>query len=148
MTVVSSSHGFDAPGEKFSPEDAFKEKDTGLEISDLEDDSGKFLGMDFVTTTDCIDTSSSSLFLSTDYHPSIYDFSTQILDATDALLSLPHSGCSSSSSLPIAGDSKVFASACQRTAEYYQSTKGSCKGFPCQEAIKDPLDLSCLDAIS
>lgn len=149
MTVVSSSHGFDAPGEKFSPEDAFKEKDTGLEISDLEDDRGNVLDMDLIPTDLIIDTSSSSSFFfsSTDYHPSIYDYSTQILDATDALLSLPHSGCSSSSSLPIAGDSKVFASACQRTAEYYQSTKGSCKGFPCQEAIKDPLDLRWMPSV-
>ena len=46
MTVISSSHGFDVPEETFSPEDAFKEKENVDEISDLEVEVGKLLGMD------------------------------------------------------------------------------------------------------
>ena len=46
MAVISSSHGFDVPEEKFSPVDAFKEKENIDEISDLEAEVGKLLGMD------------------------------------------------------------------------------------------------------
>ena len=62
MTVISSSHGFDIPEEKFSPEDAFKEKENVDEISDLEVEVGKLFGMDTLDNEIFLD--ESSLFFS------------------------------------------------------------------------------------
>ena len=85
MTVISSSYGFDIPEEKFSPEDAFKEKENVEEISDLEVEVGKLLGMD---TLDSEILDESTLFFSaTTSSNKIYDYSTQVLlEASDALL--------------------------------------------------------------
>jgi hypothetical protein len=98
MTVISSSHGFDVPEEKFSPEDAFnKEKENVDEISDLEVEVGKLLSMD--TLDNEILDESTLFFSATTSTNKIYDYSTQVLlEASDALLSLPYSGSSSSCS--------------------------------------------------
>ena len=97
MTVISSSHGFDIPEEKFSPEDAFKEKENVEEISDLEVEVGKLLGMDTLDNEILVD-ESTSFFSATTSTNKIYDYSTQVLlEASDALLSLPYSAGSSSS---------------------------------------------------
>ena len=96
MTVISSSHGFDVPEEKFSPEDAFKEKENVDEISDLEVEVNKFLGMDTLDN-EILDESTLFFSAATTSTNKIYDYSTQVLlEASDALLSLPYSGSSSS----------------------------------------------------
>jgi hypothetical protein len=145
MTVISSSHGFDVPEEKFSPEDAFKEKENVDEISDLEVEVNKFLGMD--TLDNEILDESTLFFSATTSTNKIYDYSTQVLlEASDALLSLPYSGSSSSCVVPSVGDSKIsYASV--KTAEYYQARKGSNKGFKCQLGISDPLDLRWMPSV-
>ena len=66
MTVISSSHGFDVPEEKFSPEDAFKEKENVDEISDLEVEVGKLLGMDTLDS-EILDDSSQQRHLPTKF---------------------------------------------------------------------------------
>jgi hypothetical protein len=70
----------------------------------------------------------------------------EVLDATDALLSLPFSGRSSSSSLPICSNSKIsYASV--KTDEYYQIKKGKNKGYVCQIGISDPKDLRWMPSV-